>query len=834
MNSERWQRLNALFDRAVGLEADERDAFVRAVGDDEPEMHGELVRLIRSHGADPGFLSEPPAELGDATEPERMTEGTRLGPYRVESFIGEGGMGTVYRATRADEQYEQTVAIKVIRREVATLGLLGHFRRERQTLAELQHPSIPRLIDGGTTPDGLPYLVMEFVVGTPMLAHCERVGSGVRERLEMFLSVCDAVRYAHSRFIVHRDIKPGNILVSDAGEVRLLDFGIARLVLEPIERGGVADTVTVFTPMTPEYSSPEQVRGEVVSAATDVYSLGMVLYELLTGVRAYGLEGMARYERERVVCEEEPRSPSDACRDRSRALRGDLDAVVLRALEKDPERRYGSVEAFAADIGRHLRGEPVRARRTPAAVRVLKFARRRTPVFAAIAVSAASVVLAVGGLTWGIVHAESSRERAVEDRNAAVAAEQDARDAVVFLERLLGRATPFAHGRPATIQDLLDDADALIAEELQGRPEVEAGVRLALARIHFQLLQYQGAVPHGVRALAHYRATREADDPAIAECLLIVGRCLAELSFTERASADGVAVMLREASGIVQRAHPPGHPEIAAARVALAIGIWAEAGGGRAPDETVGLLEGALEMLAAAGEGESAIAAGATLGLAYAKDGRGERAEAGRLFARATEIYRLNPGAGAAPSTLEALSAYAGFLHDTGEPGRAIGVLETYESVAPEAPLASTRDMLWRWAAAAYECGDTAAGDLRLAQAVGYEEQLRAGAASHVSSSGHDELGAGVGELADSERERMLVMALTGGVPVYADRPHEVQRLIGQVVRVSLAIGGGAMAGEVLGEGAALLEAGGVDPELEGLRAMRGLSDRFKGEVAGG
>jgi eukaryotic-like serine/threonine-protein kinase len=315
----------------------------------------------------------------------QLQPGRRIGPYRVLREIGRGGMGSVYLAARADDAFQKLVAIKIIRRGLDTDDVLRRFRSERQILATLDDPNITRLLDGGTTDDGLPYFVMEYVEGEPIDQYCDARKLNITERLKLFQGVCAAVSYAHQNLVIHRDIKPGNVLVTKEGLPRLLDFGIAKL-LAP---GAGHRTTTMLRPLTPEFASPEQVRGELVTTASDVYSLGVRLYQLLTGRRPYRAATGTAAEIEAAICDEEPEKPSlaitrcgktastlgaspspeavsatrEGTRDKlRRRLAGDLDNIVLLALRKEPQRRYASANQLSEDIGRHLTSLPVIAR----------------------------------------------------------------------------------------------------------------------------------------------------------------------------------------------------------------------------------------------------------------------------------------------------------------------------------------------------------------------------------------------------------------------------------------------------------------------------------------
>lgn len=321
--------------------------------------------------------------------------GRRFGDYQVIRELGRGGLGAVYLAARADDEYRKEVAIKLIRRGLDTDDILRRFLTERQILAQLDHPNISRLLDGGTTDDGLPYFVMEFVKGEPITAYCDEHGLKLTERLDLFRKVCGAVTFAHQNLVVHRDLKPSNILVTPEGEPKLLDFGIAKLLSADDEM--LTQTAPGERAMTPEYASPEQVKGERITTASDVYSLGVLLYEILTGHRPYRLETGSADEISRAITEQEPERPSTAIARgdgnskieirNSKFLKGDLDNIVLMALRKEPERRYSSVDNFSDDIRRHQQRLPVRARPNTFSYRARKFvSRNKTTVVAAVLV----------------------------------------------------------------------------------------------------------------------------------------------------------------------------------------------------------------------------------------------------------------------------------------------------------------------------------------------------------------------------------------------------------------------------------------------------------------
>jgi tetratricopeptide (TPR) repeat protein len=372
--SARWLRAKELFQAVLERPLPERAAYLaeRVAGDQE--LLAAVETLLRAFGETAGTAASPARHF--------LKEGDHIGRYAILRRVGTGGMGSVYAAARVDRTYRRLVAIKVVNPGMDSQAILGRFLRERQMLAGLDHPNIARLLDGGTTDDGLPYLVMEYVEGTPIDEHCDRHGLSVSERLKLFVILCHAVQHAHRNLIVHRDVKAANILVTAQGVPKLLDFGIAKLLRPDVWEQNTALTCTQMAPMTPEYASPEQLRGEPITTSSDIYSLGVLLYGMLTGRLPYQLRSHSPPELLLAICEKPPIRPSDAVmlgngatpeqrsapREGSperlrRRLRGDLDVVLLTALRKEPQRRYASAERFADDIERHLAKRPVRARK---------------------------------------------------------------------------------------------------------------------------------------------------------------------------------------------------------------------------------------------------------------------------------------------------------------------------------------------------------------------------------------------------------------------------------------------------------------------------------------
>jgi non-specific serine/threonine protein kinase/serine/threonine-protein kinase len=418
--SDRWRRVKRVFHDALVHASETREAFLATACRDDDDLRREVQSLLEAHGQSGGFLSQPAAPSSDAHE----LEGLHIGLYRLQERIGQGGMGVVYRAVRDDDVFHRTVALKLVH-GTATPEHLIRLSLERQILARLQHPNIATILDGGTTDEGQPYLVMEHVDGQPIDTYCDERGLGVRERLRLFHTVCGAVHYAHQNLVVHRDLKPANIVVTAEAQPKLLDFGIAKLLSVGIDPD-LAPTATLLPVMTPEYASPEQVRGETITTASDIYSLGIVLYELLAGVRPYSVRADSLEEIVRVVCETDPRPPSAALLSgpaaalRSAAeLRGDLDTIVLKAMRKEPSRRYLSALELAQDVRRHIEGLPVLARKDTVRYRLTKFVGRHRTAAAAAALVLASLV---GGLVATVRQAriaEANRVRA-EERFAEV------------------------------------------------------------------------------------------------------------------------------------------------------------------------------------------------------------------------------------------------------------------------------------------------------------------------------------------------------------------------------------------------------------------------------
>lgn len=433
VTSDQWRRARDVFDAAREMTPTERAAYLAEACPDDEWVRDEAQALLVAFEAAGDFIEEPAiARVATLSMEPLLTSavGRCIGPYQIVREIGRGGMGVVYLAVRADDEYHRQVAIKLAWPGHESSGMLRRFRQERQILANLDHPNIARLLDGGTTEDGLPYVVMEYIAGAPITDYCDEHKLNVTERLTLFLTVCAAAAYAHRNLVIHRDLKPSNILVAANATPKLLDFGIAKLLTPDDQADLTALTGTGLRMMTPDYASPEQVRGESITTVSDVYSLGVVLYELLTGHRPYRFKNHLPAEMERVISEQDPERPSviinrvvtettsdgAPCKQRTPEsvslpregrpeklrgrLAGDLDNILLMALRKDVQQRYQSVEQLSADIRRHLQGENVIARRHTMGYRVSRFVRRHRVGVGATAVLIVTLIAGIVAASW--------------------------------------------------------------------------------------------------------------------------------------------------------------------------------------------------------------------------------------------------------------------------------------------------------------------------------------------------------------------------------------------------------------------------------------------------
>lgn len=491
----RWRRIESLFHRAEELPEDEREGFLEEACEGDEALRQRVEALLAAEVDDVGSVAGllTPAAPGAEEETEPLPE--HIGPYRILRQLGRGGLASVYLAERADGTFHKHVALKLVRRGLDTGDILRRLRQERQILARLDHLNIARLLDGGSTEDGRPYFVMEHVEGLPIDEHCRRNRIKLKDRLDLFRAVCGAVHFAHRNLTIHRDIKPSNILVTADGTPKLLDFGIAKLLDADGSQTTWQPTRAGLRYMTPAYASPEQIRGEALSTATDVYSLGVLLYRLLSGAAPYDLDGLPFPRLETLVCEVDPPRPSQRLsaetmaavglaetsvnRLRSR-LRGDLDTIASVALRKEPERRYGSAEQLAEDLERYQQGLPVSARPDRWTYRAGKFVRRHRRAVAAAAVMAASLAAVATTFSYHLVQ---ERDRAVRASARAETEASKASQVTDFLQQIFELSNPSRSlGESVTAVQLLNRGAAQIEEGLEGEEEVQASLMEAISQ----------------------------------------------------------------------------------------------------------------------------------------------------------------------------------------------------------------------------------------------------------------------------------------------------------------------------------------------------------------
>ncbi len=593
----RWRRVETLFHQTIAVGPDNRSAFLDEVCQGDLELRAELESLLASSDQTLSDLQHSvAAAAGDVLDWENP-DLARIGAYRLIRTLGEGGMGTVYLGERDDDQYHRVVAIKVLRAGLTrspALQLL--FRSERQILADLDHPNIARMLDGGITPHGSPYLVMEYIDGTPPDVFCRERNLGLDARLRLFRTLCSAVDYAHRHLVIHRDIKPLNVLVTAEGAPKLLDFGIARLI-DPIQEEGDLEGRGGERLLTPDYASPEQLLGKPISTATDVYALGVLLFELLAGEAPFA--GTARTDRTRAICEVQPETPSSACMRTgnlsspdARRLRGDLDCIILKTLRKDPGERYASASQLLDDLDRYLDGYAVDAADHTVAYRMGKFVRRhRTGVTLAVLVGLLIVLFAVG---MGVLARRATR------------GEARARREEEFMASIFNAATPEgSKGENVTARQLLDQGAKRVETELgsdpqlqsamaedigeayvalglydQGRPLLERALHLAessegqssqdyaddlsnLATDYRLIGKYETAEPLFRRAVALNEAAHGRNSMAVAQSLSSLGECL----YLEDKDSEAEPVLRRALA--IDRAQPQNSLDAARSYLAL-------------------------------------------------------------------------------------------------------------------------------------------------------------------------------------------------------------------------------------------------------------------------
>ena len=620
-----WPRVQAVFHEALEKSESERMLFLGEACSGDAALRREVEELLAADAGagridsviaaalslmsrtgsldgagdrgDSAASRMPTADLlptGSASTPP-----AHIGPYRILETLGSGGMGSVYLAERDDEHYRQQVAIKVMRHGLDNPEILRRLRQERQILAHLDHPNIAGLLDGGNTPEGLPYFVMERVEGEPIHHYCDRKVLTIRQRLELFLQVCSAVQYAHRTLVVHRDLKPSNILVTAGGMPKLLDFGIAKLLDPELADDQFTPTLPGMRLLTPQYASPEQIQGRPLGTASDVYSLGVVLYELLTGHRPHHSD--RRAELERMVCDVEPPLPSEAILARAagraevtpaiasvkrgstperlrRRLEGDLDTVVLKALHKEPARRYASVGHLADDLRRHLDGLPVGARRDTLAYRGRKFIARNRAAVATAAIVLATIVGLVTFYTLRLGEQRDAAERAAERaRQEAERAQREAaksEQVTHFLTEIFRNADPdVAQGEEATVLEVLDQGAQDLERSLRNQPELLSEMRDVIALVYSNQGRYAEANDLFRRSLEE-RSIRLGEEHAD---VATSWQHLGDVAYEER-DTRGAAELFRRALDLRLRLFGPDHLGVAASRQGLATALYGEPG----------------------------------------------------------------------------------------------------------------------------------------------------------------------------------------------------------------------------------------------------------------
>jgi serine/threonine protein kinase/tetratricopeptide (TPR) repeat protein len=562
LSADTWTTLSKLLDEALDLQPEARVTWLEQIAQDQPDLAPALRKLLAAHASDEtvDVLRQLPAlELPEMQEPEthsaRLAAGARIGPYRLVRALGGGGMADVWLAERADGAFTRDVALKLPLVNRLRSDLAPRFARERDILARLEHPHIARLYDAGVTAEGLPYLAMEYVAGQPLTAYCDAYSLDIAARLRLFRQVLEAVQYAHANLVVHRDLKPSNILVTADGQARLLDFGIAKLLAQDETAQETQLTQLGGRALTPDYASPEQIKGEMLTIATDVYSLGVVLYELLTGHRPYRLKLESAAQLELAIIEAEATRPAAAvdakaaaargtsAKNLARTLSGDLETIVLKALAKEPAARYGTIAAFAEDLQRFSEGRAVLARPASFWYRTRKFIRRNRYAVTAAAVACVALLATTGISLWQARVARDQAEAAAREARRAEAVQNFVLD--IFRANSDRQQNP-ARARNTTARELLDLGTERLQSALQDQPESRAEVMKTLSDMYYELeLEEQSATIEGHR-IALLRELYGPDDRRVAEALIAFA---ASLHATKR--RDEILPALMEAKRIL-------------------------------------------------------------------------------------------------------------------------------------------------------------------------------------------------------------------------------------------------------------------------------------------
>ncbi len=654
------EQLARLFHQALALTNDaERQQFIQSQTESQPELRAELASLLAAHEASEGFLEEPAVAEAANLIPQFLGSrlvGQSIGAWRLDSLIDSGGMGSVFRATRIEQDFTQPGALKLVRLDFQSSELLQHFSRERQLLASVEHPHIARLLDGGTTSEGLPWLAMEYVDGLPLDVYADHHCLSLSQRLDLFDQLGDAIAHLHQRLIIHRDIKFSNVLVDSNGHVRVLDFGIANLLGETAasheDEGGRRLSVAS--------AAPEQLLGQPASTATDIYALGVMLYRLLVGAPPYRIEGaMSEAEIERVICEQVPplasaqvRSSEDpgavvqqrrsTRRQLHRALSGDLDLILAKTLHKDPAQRYGSVAELRADLQRYRQYRPILARPDSRFYRSQKFVRRHWRGL--VATSLVMVALAVG-LTAALWQADKARHQ--RDRAEAINS---------FMQDLLGEADPYTADENRTVRDVLGDASAQLDERFADKPLLEAAIRQSVGSVQLSLMDLDGGEINLLRA----RELLEAATPNDIELRTRVEADLAWLAYEREDYAGSVAAyeaLLDElGNSPLTELRALIHNDIGVALAALE--RWED------------MIQHQHEAMRLDPESPERVATLGNLGRAY--DGLGQLEDAKKYYLEAISMLRGQGQRGVTAYLAHALNNYGNILYQQGNSEEAL------------------------------------------------------------------------------------------------------------------------------------------------------------------
>lgn len=681
MEKKDWKKLSRIFDKVLTLPQENRTAYIKNICGNDSELEKKVRDMLdKIEESDQYFeeqfeknqavIDELDSLLENAGKDEDYFEGKTIGRWVVTELIGRGGMGSVYRAQRTDESgIHQIGALKIVHHSLITPSHIERFKLEQQILSGLQHPNISGFIDSGITDDGIPYMVMEYVEGEPILEYCNRQNLSIEKRLEIFKVICRTIQYAHKSLIVHRDLKPENILVTKDRRVKILDFGIAKLLDPNVYEGSAIETKPGMRLLSLEYASPEQISGAAITTSTDIYSLGVLLYKLLTGLHPFDVDGHSYREVEKMVLEQNApllssrlgslsnrdqlekisRSRKTDPSDLIKKMKGDLDAIVNKALRKDPERRFDSVESLLIDIDRYQNELPIYARPDSVGYRARKFLHRHRWAVSAVAM----IILALtAGLATTLWQAEQARQNAEQARQN----QQQAEQVSDFLIELFEESDPTeANDGSKTAREMLDQGFEKVQTELEDQPAIQAQMLGIIGKVYTNLGLYEQAYPALEQAVAGYRNIGETSTD-YASILLLLSNLHYRLGEMEEAE-----VTARESLEMTIDLYGPDHPEVASVLNTLALAL-----------EELGEMEEAyeayyrvIEIRRQNSEQNSNLAANLN-NLAILLQEDGQLDEADELFKEAVALVEDEWGE-EHPYMAYTLSGYSGVHQDRGE-----------------------------------------------------------------------------------------------------------------------------------------------------------------------